>query len=125
MSKYFINMTNHDAHMWSNDQKEAATNYGEIINVGFPKINPHDSSARVAARATNITKEIIKKYGKNIIVLVQGEMNFTYAVVNLFKKEGVTCLAATSERKVIETTQPDGNTKKTSVFQFVKFREYL
>lgn len=124
--KKFINMTNHNTKMWSAEQTEAAIHFGsEIIDVGFPTINPHDSSSRVAARATNIAKDIVSKYGNNIIVLVQGEMTFTYAIVNAFKKEGATCLAATSERKVVETTQPDGNTKKTLVFQFVKFREYI
>lgn len=124
MSKYFINVTNHDSKNWSDKQTDVATNYGKIIDMGFPAVDPDDSSSRIRAAAINIVKNIINQYGFDFVALVQGEMTFTYALVNEFKRNGITCLAATSKRKSVEKTQPDGTTTKISVFEFVQFREY-
>lgn len=124
MAKYFVNITNHDSIKWSNEQREAANCYGEIMDHGFPPVNPRSSHQALNAKAINITNNIINQLGEDIIVLVQGEMTLTYKLVNEFKRRGITCLAATSEREVIEKVQPDGSTKKQAIFKFVAFREY-
>ena len=54
------------------------------------------------------------------VVHVMGEMTFTYNLANTLKEEGITCLASTTERNTIMTS--DG--KKISEFKFVQFREY-
>ena len=124
MAKYFVNITNHDSSKWSNEQREKAEKYGEIIEYGFPHVIPIESSQRLRARAINICDDIINKFGNDIVALVQGEMTLTYKLVNEFKRHNITCLAATSERVVTENVQPDGSTKKQATFKFVAFREY-
>lgn len=125
MAKYFINITNHYSVTWSKEQQEAAKEYGEeIIDHGFPGIPPRASSDSLSNEATTLVNFTIDKFGNDIVALVQGEMTMTYKIVNEFKRHGITCVAATSEREVVKTTQSDGKTNKTSVFKFVAFREY-
>ena len=125
MAKYFINITNHYSVTWSKEQQEAANEYGEeIIDHGFPGIPPRASSDSLDNEAKNLVNFIINKFGSNIVALVQGEMTMTYKIVNEFKRRGITCVAATSERTVTEKRQDDGSTKKQTIFKFVGFREY-
>ena len=124
MAKYFINITNHYSVNWSKEQQEAANKYGYIIDHGFPMVPPRASSKSLDNEATNLVNFIIDKFGNNIVALVQGEMTMTYKIVNEFKRRGITCVAATSERTVTEKRQDDGSTKKQTIFKFVGFREY-
>lgn len=58
------------------------------------------------------------------IVMIQGEMTFTYAMIQLLLVKGITSVAACSDRVSNEVVQADGTTKKVSEFKFVQFREY-
>ena len=70
--------------------------------------------------AENTMEEILlKARDADVTVHVMGEMTFTYYLVSLLKAKGITCVASTTER-IIE--EKDG--MKTSLFKFVKFREY-
>lgn len=60
----------------------------------------------------------IKKHNP-MIVHITSEPTFTYQMVNLLKKEGIKCIASTTERIV----EQQGD-KKISTFNFVQFREY-
>lgn len=115
----FINLSNHPSEGWSEEQLTAAQQYGEIVDVHFPNIEPSFTTSMVNSLA-DVTIETITALGKDIVVHVMGEMTFTYAVVSRLKALGITCLASTTERNTITT--PDG--KKISEFKFVKFREY-
>ena len=115
----FINLTNHPSECWSIDQLSAARQYGEIVDVSFPNIEPMFTSSMVGSLA-DTSVEAIKTFGKDVVVHVMGEMTFTYAVVSRLKSLGIKCFASTTERNTIIT--PDG--KKTSEFKFVQFREY-
>lgn len=124
MVKYFINITNHYSVNWSKEQQEAANKYGEIIDHGFPMVPPRASSDSLNNEATTLVNLIINKFSNDIVALVQGEMTMTYKIVNEFKRHGIICLAATSERIVTEKRQDDGSTKKQTIFKFVGFRKY-
>jgi len=115
----FINLTNHPSSGWSEEQQKAAKEYGEVVDLSFPNIEPYFTSKDINELADE-TIECIKLLDTNPVVHVMGEMTFTYAVVSQLKANGITCVASTSERLV--KMMPDG--KKISEFKFVQFREY-
>jgi len=115
----FINLSNHPSEGWSEEQLAAAHQYGEIVDIHFPNIEPTFTSSMVNSLA-DITIDTITAIGKDIIVHIMGEMTFTFAIVTRLKALGIACLASTTERNTITT--PDG--KKISEFKFVQFREY-
>lgn len=113
-----INLSNHPATKWTTTQRAAATElYGEIKDLPFPNIPP-------AMSATELD-ELVNEYHEKVnahkpaAVHLMGEMTFTYRLVNQFKKQGLTCIASTTNRTVEER---DG--KKIVLFEFVQFRVY-
>ena len=115
----FINLTNHPSSGWSKEQLKAAQEYGDVIDLSFPNIEPHFTSKEINELA-EITIDGIKVLDNAPVVHVMGEMTFTYAIVSRLKAKGITCVASTTER--IVKMMPDG--KKISEFKFVQFREY-
>lgn len=115
----FINLSNHPSEGWNKEQLAAAQQYGDIVDIHFPNIEPAFTSSMVKSLADS-TVDKITALGKDITVHIMGEMTFTYAVVSRLKALGIICLASTTERNTITT--PDG--KKISEFKFVQFREY-
>lgn len=116
----FINLTNHPSEKWSEEQLKAARQYGEIIDLSFPEIEPTFSKENIMFFVKECTETILGLMDSNTVVHVMGEMTFTHNLVNALKERGLTCLASTTERNTIMT--PDG--KKISEFKFVQFREY-
>ena len=116
----FINLSNHPSDIWDETQLAAAQAYGEVKDYPFPAISPEMSSDEVKKLAEECVEEILKIFGKDITVHVMGEMTFTFMVVTRLKEMEIKCVASTTERKV--TMKDDGT--KSSVFSFVKFREY-
>ncbi len=116
----FLNISNHPSEEWSDLQHDAASDYGEIIDMPFPSVPSDASSEDILMLANKYEKEIVDlaKYA-NVIVHIMGEMTFTYVMVQRLKSMGIRCVASTTERDVEEH---DG--KKTSEFRFVRFREY-
>lgn len=116
----FINLTNHPSSGWSEEQLEAARQYGEIVDLSFPIIEPTFTKDDILLLVKECTDAIMIMKDGNTVVHVMGEMTFTYNLVNALKETGIVCLASTTERIVKMT--PDG--KKISEFKFVQFREY-
>lgn len=115
-----INLSNHPSTLWSEVQiTSAKARYNEVTDMAFPNIDPKWTSEQVAELAREYAAKIIEQ--KPQVVHLMGEMTFTHHLVNLLQAEGITCVASSSERKVIE--EKDG--KKTVVFDFQQFREYL
>ena len=118
----FINLSNHPSSKWLKEQLAAAQEYGEIVDMSFPNINPEYTASMVSELADEAVAAITS-YGKDITVHIMGEMTFTYAVVSRLKGLGIKCVASTTARdpeKVI--IKPDGT--KISEFHFIQFREY-
>lgn len=122
-NKVFVNYTNHPCIKWSKEQRDSALEYGEIVDIPFPNVGPHLSCGEVYSLAYSESKKIADL--KPSMVLVQGEMTLVFALVRQLLVRGVDCVAATTERVVRETQNPDGTTSKTATFQFVNFREYI
>lgn len=116
----FINLTNHPSAGWSDEQFNAARQYGEIVDISFPIIEPTFTKEDVMSLVRKCIDFIMGIKDGDIVVHVMGEMTFTYNIVTALKGLGIICLASTTER--ITVIIPDG--KKISEFKFVQFREY-
>jgi hypothetical protein len=115
-----INLSNHPSTLWQAAQLEAASVYGEIIDLPFPAVNPEGDEEYIQS----LGKEYLEKIGqlaqgKNVTVHLMGELTLTYCLVNALMAKGIKCIASTTERIVEEK---DG--AKISEFRFKQFREY-
>lgn len=118
----FINLSNHTSSKWSEKQLNAAKKLGDIIDMQFPDIDPEAAMEEIAAQAADYYNKIHKF--QDPIVMVQGEFTFTYALVSLLRKNGILTVSACTKRMTKEQQQPDGTVVKTSIFEFVQFRQY-
>lgn len=118
----FLNISNHSSDKWSKQQMDGALQYGEIIDYGFPNVEPNLTSKEVSELANNIMKDILKM--EPDVVMCQGEFTLTYLLVSKLKEKGIKVVAACTERDTEELQMLDGTLRKTSVFKFVQFREY-
>ncbi len=118
----FINHTNHLSQYWSQEQLAEAHQYGEVIDLPFPSIDPQASSDEVMDLAQEYAGRIIALHPS--AVLCQGEFVYCHALVERLLAVGITVLAATSER-VVEEFSHNGINEKRVNFQFVQFREYI
>jgi hypothetical protein len=115
----FINFSNHPANTWQAEQLNAAMILSSSIeDMEFPAVDPDFSSEQVRLMAEEAASKILLK--DPAFVHIMGEMTFCYAVITVLKSAGIRCLASTSER----VTYADEAGRKTSVFRFIKFREY-
>lgn len=118
----FINHTNHPSKMWSPGQTAEAKQYGDIVDMPFPEIDPEADTEAVKAMARK-NLEMIRRIDPQA-VLCQGESVYSFALVTLLKECGIKTIAACSRREVKESAGEEGTIHKTAVFRFVRFREY-
>ena len=123
MGRTFINLTNHSSGLWSEEQRNAAEQYGNIVDIPFPAVDPAAEPEEITAMA-DACMEKIGAY-EEPTVLVQGEFTLVFAIVSRLKAEGIRALAACSVRQVVETHSEDGTVIKRAVFRFRGFREYV
>ncbi|MFC4803847.1 hypothetical protein [Filifactor villosus] len=116
-----INFSNHPSQYWSKEQREAASQWGEIEDLAFPAVPAHADETEVEDLACRQVERILEK--NPTAVLCQGEFTLTYAVVKKLKEKGITVVSACSERNTKEV-YVEGISKKEIVFEFVRFREY-
>lgn len=120
-SALFVNLSNHPSSTWQPAQLEAAKQYGEIIDIGFPAVDALCMPERVDQLANQYALDIINKGAPTCLTAhVMGEMTLTFRIVELLKAQGIRCVASTTER--IVTDLPDN--RKETQFTFVQFREY-
>jgi hypothetical protein len=125
--KYLLVISNHAPEKWSEAQKQG---WNKIEFYSFPNIPADISSAEVIENfATPICQKIGEFYsmcdeeGAEGYVSIQGEFSLCKAVFDALHGEDIRWVFPTTERRVIETTNADGSTTKTSVFEFVQWRE--
>lgn len=116
-----INLSNHPYESWSVAQKQAAVVFGPCIDLPFPPVD--------AEAGEEIIKQLVTEYllkveqlsqGKEVVVHLMGEMTLTFALVAQLRKRGISCVASTSERSVIEHSSG----YKEVLFDFKRFRQY-
>lgn len=116
----FINLSNHPSSGWEKGQLTAAQRIGDIVDMPFPPVVPEASADEVKQMARELVEHIMEMGDPTTLTVhVMGEMTLTYSVVAALCRQGVCCVASTTERIV---TEVDG--KKVSEFHFVQFREY-
>lgn len=118
-SSNLLNLSNHPSTLWGSNQKKSAERlYERIQDLPFPQISPDWDE--------NQLDDLVQEYLVKIqdinpsAVHIMGEMTFTHRLVNRLKEVGITCIASTTQRDVVE----EDNGIKTSTFKFIKFRKY-
>jgi hypothetical protein len=120
----FINFTNHPSKNWSAEQTAAANNFGKILDILFPNVDPNGDEDYIKTLANECVSQIVTH--RPSVVLCQGEMTLAFAVASTLTSEfGLTVLAACSERIVTEVTGSNEVTSKCTQFRFTRFRKYL
>ena len=73
----FINLTNHPSSGWSEEQLKAAQQYGEIVDLSFPNIEPFFSSEDINELANEVVEGIMA-LDSNPVVHVMGDILHSY-----------------------------------------------
>ena len=118
----FVNLSNHPSDLWSEEQRIAAEEYGTIVDIPFPIIEPDITKYEMNRLVQEYVGKILV-YGTPA-VMVQGEYVFTHWIVSALIEKGCLVLAARSNREVKERRDADGNMQRTSIFRFAGFAEY-
>lgn len=117
MGRKFVNFTNHPSSQWEEKQIKAAQQYGEIVDVPFPAVDPLGDEVYIEKLAGQYVERIMELQPR--FVLCQGEFCLTFKIVEKLKANHIEVAAACSERRVKE----EGNRKEV-VFVFEHFRKY-
>ncbi len=118
-----LNLSNHPSPRWQVPQYQAAIReYQEIIDLPFPNISPtYDSQSVTELACSYLYKiQLLQQKHPELTVHLMGEFSFTFSLLQMLLKEGINCVASTSER--LSKEQADGT--KTIQFEFVRFRKY-
>jgi len=118
-----LNLTNHPSPRWQTLQYQTAIReYQGIIDLPFPNIPPSYNSKNITdlARSYLYKIQVLQQEHPELTVHLMGELGFTFSLLQMLLKQGVNCVASTSERLTKE--QADGT--KTIKFEFVQFRKY-
>lgn len=122
--KLFINLSNHPSSTWSEiQQKNAIEQFGDIIEIPFPEIEPEWDSERIDNLVEIYLEKILtiaKEKNAHAVVHLMGEYVFCFKLTTLLKENGITVVVSTSKRHSV--MNPDGT--KTIQFNFVSFRNY-
>jgi len=118
----FINLSNHPSSRWADNQIAAAREYGEIVDIIFPEIDPTATCMEISRLADEYC-ERIREYSV-AAVMVQGEFTFSYALIKRLTSLGIKVVAACTQRNVGEELLSDGTLVKKTVFSFCGFRAY-
>lgn len=118
----FINFSNHPSNLWGEKQRNEALKYGDIIDIGFPNVSAASDEKEILECAKGYVDQIAKY--DNPVVMVQGEFTLTYAVVEALLERNIKVVSSCTERIAKVNVLEDGKSEKSSVFEFVRFREY-
>lgn len=121
LHKLFINLSNHPSSQWKEEQLCAARDFGEIMDMPFPQVNPDAMAEDVNSIANDLVDKIkVLESDNDVVVHVMGEMGLTYCIVKKLSAIGIRCVCSTSYRIVKE--EDEG--KRLVEFHFNKFRDY-
>lgn len=120
--RIFINLSNHNSANWNVKQTEEALKYGNIIDLDFPNVDPLADETEIKNLAQKYYDIILSKEIEptKITVHIMGEMTFAFQLIKKLQAAGVSCIASTSVRTVVELE----NGVKNVIFKFERFRRY-
>lgn len=113
----FVNFSNHPSTAWTSQQFDAALQYGPVIDLPFPPVDPFMNEEDLCHLAEVKVGEILAL--KPAAVMCQGEFGLSFSVTQKLLSAGIVVLYACSERNV----QVEGNVKSVR-FDFVQFRRF-
>lgn len=114
----FVNISNHPSAEWEDAQRQAALAYAPtILDIPFPAVAPSADPGAVATLRDALLEQVP---AGTTHAMVQGEFTLAFALVRELSSRGILCLAATTEREVIDLA--NGETQRR--FRFVRFRSY-
>ncbi|GHT29238.1 hypothetical protein AGMMS49574_05430 [Bacteroidia bacterium] len=117
-----INLSNHPSANWQPAQLEAASAYGEIIDIPFPEVDPTGDEEYIQLLCNEYVAKVMQyAEGCKPVVHLMGEMTFTFCLVKALQAKGIECIASTTERIVSEI----GADYREVQFVFAKFRKYI
>lgn len=105
-----INISNHPAETWTNEQKAG---WDIIIDIPFPEVDPNFSTQDIADIATDIINDIMPFIDGDTAVYIAGDYSLSYALV-LRLIDKVRIVVPTTKRII-----KDG----VRVFKFVRWRD--
>ena len=119
--RIFINLSNHSSAVWGEEQKTAAMEYGEVIDVPFPAIDEFADIEYIKTLADEYLLKVQQLASpNNATVHLMGEQTFTYSMLYRLQKAGYMCVASTTRRIV----DMDEENRRIVTFCFERFREY-
>jgi CRISPR-associated Csx2 family protein len=122
-NKLLINLSNHPSSQWEAPQHQAASEFGEIIDIPFPEIEPEWDANQVEELAKAYLDKILAVASENHaepVVHLMGEYVFCFKLATMLKTNDIKVLVSTSQRQSV--MNDDGT--KTIKFSFTRFREY-
>ncbi|MBN2717704.1 MAG: hypothetical protein JXX14_17775 [Deltaproteobacteria bacterium] len=123
----FINLSNHLIASWSAEQLEtaAALGFGDPVEFqgGMPNVPPEMDEHEVASLAKRVSADAIAQGAT--AAFVASDFTFAFLLVKDLTARGIRCFSTTTLRRVEELVLADGTVYKKSVFEFVRWREYL
>lgn len=123
MKGVLINLSNHPSSQWEAPQHQAASEFGEIIDIPFPEIEPEWDANQVEELAKVYLDKILAVASENHVepvVHLMGEYIFCFKLATMLKTNDIKVLVSTSQRQSV--MNDDGT--KTIKFSFTRFREY-
>ena len=121
----FINISNHPSNRWDKKQLEAAkalTNDGLVGDIPFPAVPATATTSDILAIADGLHHTVMAN--KPEAIMVAGEFTLAYTMIEICLRAGIKVVAACSDRCTKEVVNEDGTTTKTTVFEFIQFREF-
>lgn len=116
-----INLSNHPFPLWKENQLNEAKEYGEIVDLPFPKIDASADESYIEELASEYFNKILALSEKQLATVhLMGEMTFCFALIRKLQQVGIECIASTSKRNVQEMESG----QKQVTFEFVRFRRY-
>ena len=120
-SSLLVNLSNHPYERWSEEQKEAAKEYGEVRDMPFPNIDPEEDTEQIRKTADEYISEVVGLSAEYAVTVhLMGEMSFVVYAVSRLSERGIRCICSTSERDVDDL----GGGEKKVAFHFKRFRDY-
>lgn len=117
-----INLTNHPMQQWQEAQLQAASCWGEVVDMAFPMVSPDSTMEELEALSVEYVDRIATL--NPAAVLCQGEWIMTYMMVSLLLQRGIPVYAACSRRIAREEFLEDGTKQKIAVYKFECFRKF-
>ncbi len=122
--KLLVNLSNHPSAKWQEEQKAG---WDKIIDVPFPSVSATSSTEEVielVAQYASLLGEIANEHeGWDMHLMLQGEYTFCYLLLHAIIDTNDWKIAIpTTERRSVEKVGPGGETIKTQVFDFVRWR---